>query len=93
MKTLLLTLCISGALFVASAAPSSAANFRRVGEYTLTQTEDCQTSCKAKADSCRTQCSDPEEQEQCIIGCDSSACKTNCDTFEDACKQRCQNPG
>jgi hypothetical protein len=93
MKTLLLTTCLSGALIIASAAPSLAANLHRAGAYEFGQAEACQTSCNANADACRTQCSDPEEQEQCIVDCDKSECKANCATFEDACKQHCQNPG
>ena len=93
MKTLLLTPCMFGVLCVVSAAPSPAANFRRPGEYELSQADVCRANCKANADSCRTQCSDPEEQEQCIVNCDSSACKANCDRFEDVCKQHCQSPG
>jgi hypothetical protein len=90
MKILLLALCMSGALIAGSAAES---NLSGPGGYKLSQAEACQTSCKANADACRSQCSDPEEQEQCIVDCDRVACKENCEKFEYLCKQRCQKPG
>jgi hypothetical protein len=93
MKTLLLIPCLFGALIMASAAPSLAANNHRAGEVEISQAEACQASCRANAESCRTQCSDSEEQEQCVVGCDKAACKANCATFEDTCKQRCQQSG
>jgi hypothetical protein len=89
MKNLLLTICMSGALIVASAASSPAANLPRAGEYKLSQADACQTSCKTNADSCRAQCADPEEQEQCIVGCDKGECNANCNKFEDNCKRHC----
>jgi hypothetical protein len=89
MKNLLLAICMSGALSVASAAPSPAANLPRAGEFKLSQADACQTSCRTNADSCRALCSDPEEQEQCIVDCDKGACITNCNKFEDNCKQHC----
>jgi hypothetical protein len=93
MKTFLLAICMSGTLIVASAAPSPAGDLSRPGDYKLSQGDACHTGCRANADACRTLCSDPEEQAQCIVDCDKSACKANCDKFEDACKQRCPKPG
>ncbi len=87
---ILFALCMSGALIAGSAA---AANLPGSGEYKLSQAEACQASCKANADACRAQCSDPEEQEQCIVDCDRAACKVNCEKFEYLCTKRCQNPG
>ncbi len=88
-----LTTCMLGALIVGSAAPSPAANLPRAGEYKLSQANTCQTLCHTNADACRAQCSDPEEQAQCIVECDKSTCMGNCEKFENACKQRCQSPG
>jgi hypothetical protein len=93
MKTMLLTTCMIGALTLAGAAPSPAANLLRVEKYELSQADACKESCRTNANSCREQCSDPEEQAQCIVDCDKSACKANCDKFEDTCKQHCQSPG
>ena len=93
MKTFLLAICMSGTLIAASAAPSPAANPSRLGEYKLSQADACHTSCRANAEACRTLCSDPEEQVQCIVECDKSACNANCNKFEDACKQRCPTGG
>jgi hypothetical protein len=90
MKILLLTICLSGALIAGSAAAS---NLPGTGGYEFSQVDACQASCQANAQACRGQCTDPEEQEQCIVDCDSAACKTNCEKFEYLCKQRCQNPG
>ncbi len=75
MKNLVLTACVS-AVLMASAAPSLAA-------------DACQTYCKATANSCREQCSDPQEQEQCIFECSRSECKANCNRLEEACTQHC----
>ncbi|HUZ92113.1 MAG TPA: hypothetical protein VMU78_09470 [Methylocella sp.] len=90
MKTLLLTTCMFGALIAASAAPSLAAN---LPEVELSQANGCQASCRANADACRAQCSDPEEQTQCVVECDRSACLGKCNKFEAACKQHCPSPG
>jgi hypothetical protein len=92
MKTFLLTTCIFEALMMAGGAPSLAGDLSRTGEYKLRLADDCATSCRVNADACRTQCSDPEEQAQCIVECDKSACKAKCNKFEDACKQRCPSP-
>jgi hypothetical protein len=92
MKTFLLTTCVFGALMMASGAPSLAGGLSRAGATTLRLADACETNCRTNADACRTQCSDPEEQAQCIVACDKSACKANCNKFEDACKQRCPNP-
>ena len=89
MKNLLVTLCMSAALIVASAAPSPAANLPRVAEYNLSQADACQTSCKTNADTCRAQCADPEEQEQCIVACGTGECMATCNKFEDNCKRHC----
>jgi hypothetical protein len=93
MKTLLLTTCMFGALICASAAPSLAASLPRAGEFELSQANGCQASCRVNADACRAQCSDPEEQTQCVVECDKSACMGNCDKFETVCKQHCPSPG
>ena len=53
---------------------------------------NCQTLCHTNADACRAQCSDPEEQAQCIVECDKSTCMGNREKFENACKQRCPSP-
>ena len=93
MKNLLFAICMSGALIVASDAPSPAANFSPTREYRLTEADACQTSCRTNADSCRALCSDPEEQQQCIVDCDKGECKANCNKFEDNCKRHCQSSG
>jgi hypothetical protein len=91
MKTFLLITCIFGALMMASGAPSPAGDLSRTGEYKLSQGDACHTSCRANADACRTQCADPEEQEQCIVNCGKSVCNSDCDKFERACNQHCQS--
>jgi hypothetical protein len=93
MKTLLLTTCMHGALIAASAAPSLAANLSRAGEFELSQANGCQASCRVNADACRAQCSDPDEQAQCVVECDKSACLGKCNKFEEVCKQHCPSPG
>jgi len=55
----------------------------------LAQADSCQASCKANADACRAQCSDPEEQQQCIVACGRSECAGNCKRYEEACKKHC----
>lgn len=90
MKILQLTTSLFMLLISAGAM---AADLPRTGTYELAQADACQVSCRANADACRQQCSDPEEQTQCIVLCDKSDCKANCQKFEDGCKQRCQNPG
>jgi hypothetical protein len=92
MKTFLLTTCF-GALMMASGAPSPAGDLSRTGEYKLSQGDACHTSCRVNADACRTQCSDPEEQAQCIVECNKSACMANCAKFERSCNQRCPTGG
>jgi hypothetical protein len=89
MKTFLLTTCIFGALMTASAAPSPAANLLRTGEHKLTLAGECETNCRTNADSCRAQCADPEEQEQCIVNCGKSECNANCEKFERSCTEHC----
>ncbi len=91
MKTFLLSSCIFGALMMAGGAPSPAGDLSRTGEYKLSQGDVCETNCRTNANSCRAQCADPEEQEQCIVNCDKSECKANCDKFEAACTKRCQS--
>ena len=93
MKNLLLTICMSGALIVASAASSPAVNLPGAGEYKLSQADACQTSCKTNADACRAQCADPEEQEQCIVDCEKGECNGICNKFEDNCKRHCPSSG
>lgn len=88
MKTLLTT-CLFAALMAATAGTAPAA----AREYLVSQSDVCLASCRANAEYCRTLCSDPEEQAQCIVGCDKGECKANCDKFEASCKQRCQNTG
>ena len=61
----------------------------RTGEHKLRLADDCETMCRTNANACRTQCADPEEQEQCIVNCGKSECKAGCDKFERACKQHC----
>jgi hypothetical protein len=93
MKNLLLAICISGALSAVSAAPALAANLSRAGEYKLCQADACQTSCRTNADACRAQCSDPEEEKQCIVACGKGECKAMCDKFENNCKLHCPSSG
>lgn len=85
MKTFLLTTCIFGALVMASGALSPAGDLS--GELRLA--DACETMCRTNADSCRAQCSDPEEQEQCIVDCGRGECTASCDKFEHSCKQHC----
>ena len=89
MKTFLLTTCIFGALMMAGGAPSPAGDFSRTGEYKLRLADDCETNCRTNANACRTQCADPEEQQQCIVNCGKSECNAGCDKFERACNQHC----
>ena len=91
MKTFLLTTCIFGALAMASGAPSPAGDLSRTGEHKLSQGDACETNCRTNANSCRAQCADPEEQEQCIVACDKGDCKASCDKFERNCNQHCQS--
>ena len=87
MKTWLLSLCL--ALAMTAAMPALAA-----GGMRMAQSEACKASCKANADACRTQCGEPEEQEQCIFGdCSPSECKGQCQTFETNCLMRCAKLG
>jgi hypothetical protein len=90
MKKTLRTTCIFGTLLLASAA---AANLSRAGAYELSQADTCQANCRVNTDACNSQCSDPEEQQQCIVNCDKAACQANCKTFEDNCKRHCPSPG
>jgi hypothetical protein len=90
MKNPLLTICLFGTLIMASAAPSPAGTLLGGADDKVSQADVCQASCRANADACRTQCSDPEEEAQCIVDCDKGECKTNCNNFEAACKQRCE---
>jgi hypothetical protein len=87
MKTSLFTTFMFGVLLAASTAPSLAADHSRLGEFKLSQAGACKASCKANANSCRAQCSDPEERANCLYECDT--CMANCEKFEDACKQHC----
>ena len=91
MKTYLLTPCIFAAVMMASGAPSPAGDLSRTGEYTLRLADACEAMCQTNADSCRAQCADPEEQEQCIVNCGKSECTANCNKFERNCNQHCQS--
>jgi len=89
MKTFLLTTCMFGALMMASGALSAAGDLSRTGEHKFRLADDCETNCRTNANSCRAQCADPEEQEQCIVNCGKSECTANCDKFEQSCNQHC----
>jgi hypothetical protein len=91
MKNFLLPTCMVAALMAASGAPSLAADLSRARDGTLELADDCQTYCRANADSCRAQCANPEEQEQCIVNCGKAECNAGCDKFERACNQHCQS--
>ena len=93
MKTFLLTACVFGALMVASAAPTRAGDLSRAGQPKLRLADACETNCRTNANACREQCAEPEEQEQCIVGCDKGECKASCDKFEETCNRRCLSPG
>ena len=89
MKTFLLTTCVFGALMMASAAPSRAGDLSRAGQHELRLADACETNCQTNANSCREQCADPEEKEQCIVNCSKSECNSGCDKFEHSCIQHC----
>ena len=94
MKNLRLILCVSLALSAACAVPAAAGYFPGAEKFMLGQSDACTASCLANSNACRTQCGDPEEQEQCIVGdCGISSCKADCQKFEDACRQRCAKVG
>ncbi|HTV32836.1 MAG TPA: hypothetical protein VME69_06995 [Methylocella sp.] len=57
--------------------------------FVIADAASCQASCKTNADACRAQCSDPEEQQQCIFACGRTECQGTCNRFEEACKQHC----
>jgi hypothetical protein len=89
MKTFLLTTCILGALMMASAAPLRAGDPLSARDDKLRLADACETNCRTNANSCRAQCADPEEQEQCIVNCGKSECTANCNKFERNCTQHC----
>jgi len=89
MRIFLLTTCIFGALMMASGARAPAGGLSRAGETVLRLADDCATNCRTNANACRAQCAEPEEQEQCIVGCDKGECKASCDKFERNCNQHC----
>jgi hypothetical protein len=91
MKNYLLLTSMVAALIAASGTPTSAGDRSRAREERLELADDCQTYCRANADSCRAQCANPEEQEQCIVNCGKAECNAGCDKFERACNQRCQS--
>jgi hypothetical protein len=93
MKNLLLTTCMFAALMAASVAPSLADDRSCAGECPIKLAAACQDYCKSNAKTCKDQCSDPQEQEQCIVDCDRSECKAGCSRFEETCIQRCPKPG
>jgi predicted metal-binding membrane protein len=93
MKMSLIATFLSGALIAATTTAIPAAALPRAGEYQLSQADACLASCKANVEYCRSLCSNPEEQSQCIVDCGSGECKANCDKFEAACKERCKKAG
>jgi hypothetical protein len=76
---------------MASGVQSPAGDLSRTGELKSKLADACETMCRTNADSCRAQCADPEEQEQCIVNCGKSECTANCNKFERNCNQHCQS--
>jgi hypothetical protein len=91
MKNILLSTCMVAALMAADGAPSLAGDLSRARQDTLELADDCQTYCRANATTCRAQCAEPEEQEQCIVNCGKSDCIAGCDKFERSCNEHCQS--
>ncbi len=77
---------------MASGAPSPAGDRSRAGDGKLRLADACETTCRTNANSCRAQCVDPEEKEQCIVNCGKSECTASCDKFERSCKEHCPSP-